>query len=246
MRYLLIIIIFPFFCHSQDSKSAKSVLFIGNSFSFYWNMPTLFEKIAESEGVIFDVYSATESGASLKNHWFSEKKSQAIELIKSKKWDYVILHDHSLATIEKLEEFKIYTTNFCEMVSGLGAEPILLMTWAYKSDINMINIISKQYKSIGSDLKVKVCPIGEIFHQSRLKRADINLFSDEKHPSPDGSYLIALSLYKFISGNSISNITGRIISNDKNGQRTYHSFVKEDKVEFFKKIINKKYKKYKK
>ena len=45
MRHLLIIILFPFFCHSQNSKSAKSVLIIGNSFSFYWNMPTLFERL---------------------------------------------------------------------------------------------------------------------------------------------------------------------------------------------------------
>ena len=101
MRHLLITILFPFICHAQDENSYKSVLFIGNSFSFYWNMPTLFEKIAESEGVIFDVHSATESGASLKDHWYGEKKSQAVELIKNKSWDYVIMHDHSLATINK-------------------------------------------------------------------------------------------------------------------------------------------------
>ena len=47
-------------------------------------MPTLFEKIAESEGVKFDVHSATESGASLKDHWHGEKKSQAVDLINNK------------------------------------------------------------------------------------------------------------------------------------------------------------------
>ena len=240
MRHFLIIILFPFFCHSQDAKSAKSVLFIGNSFSFYWNMPTLFEKIAESEGVIFDVHSATESGASLKDHWYGEKKSQAVELIKNKSWDYVIMHDHSLATINKLEDFRTYGTNFCEIVKELGAEPILLMTWAYSSDINMINTISKQYKLLGKKLNVRVCPVGEIFNLSRTIKPEINLFSDDKHPSPDGSYLVALSLYKFIAGNSIKNVPGRIITTNQIGKKTYHSFVKNDKVEFFKNIINKK------
>ena len=240
MRYLLIIIFFPFICHSQQKKSTKNILFIGNSFSFYWNMPTLFAKIAESEGVTFHVYSATESGASLKNHWHSEKKSQAIELINNKRWDYVIMHDHSLATIDKLDDFRTYGTNFCEIAKESGAEPILLMTWAYKSDINMINTISKQYRYLGSKLNVRVCPVGEIFNLSRTIRPEINLFSDDKHPSPDGSFLVALSLYKFITENSIENVAGRIITTNQIGQKTYHSFVKNDKLEFFKKIINKK------
>ena len=240
MRHLLIIILLPFICYSQDAKSVKSVLFIGNSFSFYWNMPTLFEKIAENQGVVFDVHSATESGASLKNHWLGQKKSQAVELINNKRGDYVIIQDHSLETINKLEDFRAYGTNFCEIVKESGAEPILLMTWAYSSEINMINTISKQYKLLGSKLNVRVCPVGEIFNLSRTIKPEINLFSDDKHPSPDGSYLVALSLYKFITGNSIENVPGRITTTNQTGKKTYHSFVKNDKVEFFKKIINKK------
>ena len=82
--------------------------------------------------------------------------------------------------------------------------------------------------------------MGEIFNLSRTIKPKINLFSDDKHPSPDGSYLVALSLYKFITGNSIKNVPGRIITTNQIGKKTYHSFVKNDKVEFFKNIINKK------
>ena len=43
------------FTSAQDSKTEK-VLFVGNSFTFYFNLPLVVESMADEKGIGLDVY----------------------------------------------------------------------------------------------------------------------------------------------------------------------------------------------
>ena len=78
MDRLLLILAFcilsnPIF--SQEEKSPIKILFVGNSFTFFWNMPQLVSAMAESQGVSINSYQSTVSGSSLEQHWKGEKGS---------------------------------------------------------------------------------------------------------------------------------------------------------------------------
>ena len=86
-------------------------------------------------------------------------------------------------------------------------------------------------------MNAKVIPVGPIWIKARELRPDINLYFDNKHPSSDGSYLIALIVYKSLTGNLISEISNRVTTIDKDGEKFYLSFVLTETASFFKQLV---------
>jgi len=74
--------IFIFICNY--SYSQINVLFIGNSYTHYSNMPKIFEKIAESKGKMVFADSIAVSGSTLKEH--AGRVSTYMKM-KSSNWD---------------------------------------------------------------------------------------------------------------------------------------------------------------
>jgi len=90
--------------------SAKSILFVGNSFTFGANspvmiwradtvtdlnhdgvggVPALFKRFADQSGMAFDVSLETAAGRSLQWHWMNRR------VLLDRTWDYVVLQEYS-------------------------------------------------------------------------------------------------------------------------------------------------------
>jgi len=41
----------------------QKVLFVGNSFTFYWNLPAMVESMAEEKGIKMDIFQSTAGSA---------------------------------------------------------------------------------------------------------------------------------------------------------------------------------------
>ena len=80
--------------YSQKTDTEK-VLFIGNSFTFYFNLPLVVESMAEVKGVDLDVYQSTASGVSLKDHWNENEKLFTRTILKQQSFSKVVLQDYS-------------------------------------------------------------------------------------------------------------------------------------------------------
>jgi hypothetical protein len=239
--FLLIIaitLLLPLSVFSQEEKPIK-VLFVGNSFTYFWNMPQLVKAMGESQGVALEIHQSTVGGSNLQQHWNEERGTITRKLLKETKWDYVIFGDHSLSTINTPERFKEYGTKFSELVRSVGAEPIFYLTWAYKSNPLMQPIITKAYLELARKMNAKVIPVGPIWMKARKLRPDLNLYFDDKHPSSDGSYLIGLIAYKVLTGKSVSEIPHRVTTVDRDGEKLYLSFVLPETALFFKQLVNK-------
>lgn len=233
---MAIVLLMPLNLFSQEEKPLK-VLFVGNSFTFFWNMPQLVKAMGETQGVPLEIYQSTVGGSNLKQHWDEEKGTQTRKLLKEGNWDYVVLGDHSLSTINTPDLFIEYGQKFSELIRSIGAEPIFYLTWAYKSNPLMQPTITKAYLSLARELNAKVIPAGPIWMKAKELRPDLNLYFDDKHPSSDGSYLIALIVYKSLSGNSVSKISNRVTTTDKDGEKLYLSFVLPETAAFFKELV---------
>ena len=63
MKSLSIILSFLFsFILSQEK-----ILFVGNSFTFYWNLPSLVNEMCNYTGDIVDIYQSTDFGSQTHN-----------------------------------------------------------------------------------------------------------------------------------------------------------------------------------
>lgn len=231
-----IVLMLPLNLFSQEEKPVK-ILFVGNSFTFFWNMPQLVKAMGESQGIPLDIHQSTVGGSNLKQHWYEEKGTITRKLLNEQDWDYVILGDHSLSTINAPERFKEYGAKFSKLIRSKGAEPLFYLTWAYKSNPLMQPTITKAYLDLAHELSAKVIPIGPIWMKARNLRPDVNLYFDDKHPTSDGSYLIALIAYKTLTKKSISEISNRVTTVDNDGEKLYLSFVLNETSVFFKQLV---------
>ena len=224
---------------AQQQKTPIKILFVGNSFTFFWNMPQLVSAMAESQGVSINSYQSTVSGSSLEQHWKGEKGSQTRKKIDENNWDYVVLSDHSLRTIDAPEKFREYGKKFIDLVRSKDAEPILMITWSYKNSISMQKTISEEYIKLAKDFNVKFFPVGLIWDAIRKDNSNIDLYFDNKHPSSVGSYLIALIITKTLTGKSLKNIPKRLYKIDEKGEKFYLSFVSSSNSKYLKEFVDK-------
>ncbi|MDD7886293.1 hypothetical protein [Flavivirga sp. 57AJ16] len=233
---IAIVLLLPYSAFSQEEAPLR-ILFVGNSFTYFWNMPQLVKAMGETQDVLLDIHQSTVGGSNLKQHWNEEKGTVTRKLLKEGHWDYVILGDHSISTIDTPERFEAYAKKFSELVRSLGAEPIFYLTWAYKSNPLMQPTITKEYLKLANALNTNVIPVGPIWMKARELRPDLNLYFDDKHPSSDGSYLIALIVYKTLTGKSVSDIPNRVTTTDKDGEKLYLSFVLPENAAFYKQLV---------
>lgn len=214
------------------------VLFIGNSFTYYYNLPQVVHTMAASDNVTLITRQMTIGGSNLELHWKGEKDSRAKQMIEEEPWDFVVLNNHSLATINDPEGFVDYSKKFVDLIREKGARPVMMMTWAYKSNPLMQKTISEAYKAFCQAHEVEFVPAGEIIAEARRNRPDLNLFADDKHPSHNGTYLLGLSFYKFFSGKNVSAISPRIITKDKDGEKLYLLITLPEDATFMKQVVD--------
>lgn len=235
-NFLLILLIAPVFLFAQE-KEPESVLFVGNSFTYFWNMPQMVEAMAKDQGVKLNTSQSTVGGSNFEQHWKEEKNTKTRKILEESSFDYVVLQDHSTSTIDAPERFTTYATKLIDLVKSKGATPLLSMTWAYDSNPLMQKTIGASYIELGSKTGVKVVPVGTVFMAARKARPDLKLYFDDKHPSHIGSYLIALTYYKYFTGKSVLDIPNRIESRNADGEHIYLNFVLPATGDFLRQLV---------
>ena len=68
------------------------ILFIGNSYTFFNDMPGIFSDLAESGGFDADVTTVAKGGYSLADH---TQDAETRSILESQNWDFVILQEKS-------------------------------------------------------------------------------------------------------------------------------------------------------
>ena len=223
-------------------QKTYNILFIGNSYTYYNDMPTvLFKKIAESAGYKVRITAITCGG-----HYISEFADQrdsygakvyaALDPNSKTKYDYVILQDQSVspAADETRGAFYDGARVLVEMIKATGAEPIFYATWSRKAGSSILSDygwttedmtwrLAAAYTAIANELDVRVAYAGLGFAQFYSKTPTIDLHDpDKSHPSYEGSYLAALTIFSTIFGEDPNNVTyvGNVKSTIANSIKT--------------------------
>ncbi len=193
-----------------------SVLFVGNSYTFYNDMPTVyFENMAKACGYSVKVTSITKGAYTLEK--FADPgdpygKMVDTALSAAGAYDFVILQEQSMRpALDTVDKFYEGTRKLAEKVRQAGAQPVLYATWGRQTgnekltEYNMTNEsmtwkLAAAYAAIGEELDIPVYHVGLAFHDVYIN-SKIDLYSaDGSHPSPTGSYLAAMTLFCGIFG----------------------------------------------
>lgn len=188
------------------------ILFIGNSYTYFNDMPkSLFEVIAREAGIELEAESVVKGGWTLERHADPNGETGALvaRQLSGEPYDYVILQEQSLRPAIDREPFFGAVRDLTDRIRATGAVPILYSTWGRKpgspklKEINMTNesmtyALARAYQSVGDELAVSVAHVGLAFYDIG---DEIELYDpDMTHPSREGSYLAALTLFMRIFG----------------------------------------------
>jgi hypothetical protein len=198
---------------NADTRPELNVLFIGNSYTYYNSLWTIFRAFATKAGYKVKVSSITSGGYTLEkfadpNDEQGKKVAEALDIKNVGIYDFVVLQEQSKrpALDGKRDNFYDATRKLCEKIRAIGAEPILYSTWARKEgseDLasedwtveDMAWRLDAAYSAIGKELDVKVAHVGLAFREVIANSPEIELYDPDKtHPSAKGSYLAAATI----------------------------------------------------
>ena len=73
---------------------------IGNSFTFYWNLPQVIERMFAVKDIRIQVDQKTIGGSKLYEHWnYNLKNNYQLE-----NYDYVVFNDHSTYPMKNIDK----------------------------------------------------------------------------------------------------------------------------------------------
>ena len=118
MKFFRLNLLALFIFSSIFSQNKEKILFVGNSFTFYWNLPSIVESMAAEKEIFLDIHQSTAGGASLKQHWFGDKNLNTKKLIESGDYSTIILQDYSSNPLLKTKESNEYFNRFIQLVKS--------------------------------------------------------------------------------------------------------------------------------
>ena len=204
----------------------RSILFIGNSYTYYNDMPTaIFEGFTRAAGKTVAVTAITKGGWTLEKYADPEDEYGArVEAVLSgeEKYDLVILQEQSLRPAIDPERFFAAVEDLAARIRKTGATPMLYATWGRHSDSadlaehgltneTMTKKLALAYEEIGARLGIPVAHAGLAFREVYTGDSGIDLYNpDLSHPSYAGSYLAAATLYARIFGEKAPAFDGKL------------------------------------
>lgn len=235
---LLILLSVSLNAHAQlQDQTPEKILFVGNSYIYFWNLPQQVTALAKSQDVKLITAQSTSGGSNWGQHWRGENGIRSKELINSGGFDAVVLQNHSRRSLDAPDSLMYYGKMFADLISEHDGHTYLYMTWAREWDPYMQETITEAYKKLAEDTGATVVPVGLAWERARELRPDINLYAEDgSHPSPLGSYLTACVFYKVFTGSSIKNLPARLLSKDYTGEKLYLNILSEENAAFLQQV----------
>ena len=209
------------------AQDTLSVLFIGNSYTSYNNLPLLVKNLSTSAGKTLNIDSNMPGGYLMSSHL---NDATTLSKISQGNWDYVILQEQSqIPTIEFIRDNDMYPamTDLKSVIEQYNpcAKIITYMTWGrrfggqqcdpsgtYCSPVfanfnHMQDSLTSAYLEISELLNIQCAPVG-VTWQNILNDTTLVLHSgDNSHPNIDGSYAAALNIFSSIWKQGTSGLT---------------------------------------
>ncbi len=178
----------------NEPADAVRVLFIGNSLTFWNELPWMTRRVAGSLGAqppLVTEFSGM-SGATLRQQW---ERGRALRAIRERRWNFVVLQPQSTEMIDRPAETAKYARLFDQEIDRAGAKTVLFETWVPPSRTIEQSTLGDRYATLARELAALLAPIGTAWDELRRDGYDLSDRSGSSHPNLAGSYLAACIFY---------------------------------------------------
>jgi hypothetical protein len=200
--FLIILLLFAFTkVNANNNRDTLRVLFIGNSYIYYNNLPQMVSLLSDSLNTKLICKKSTFGGSTLGDHWNSRKGLRTREILEKEKFDIVVIQDNSMWPLEHADSVSMFGKLFCDLIKSKNATPYIYNTWSREATPQTQPAINKVYETLALETQSVLVPVGSIWAEAKIQKPATQLyFTDGSHPSPLGTFLIALCFVKKITG----------------------------------------------
>ncbi|MBR6609469.1 MAG: hypothetical protein IKK99_04545 [Oscillospiraceae bacterium] len=181
------------------------VLFIGNSHTFYNDMPQIFKNICTEKGK--DVEVAMQAFGGKTYGWHYGQMTELRFALLHGGFDYIVMQQAAHSPCPAKEETLADGGKIIELARKCGVTPIQTMPWAEKRDPDHQKGMYDIYNTLSEMYGVKLAYAGNVFEDVFYNYPEIDMYwKDGEHASPYGSYTIAMAVYAAIFGESVKGL----------------------------------------
>jgi hypothetical protein len=199
---------------AKSDRPGLRVLFVGNSFTYYNEMPAMLHELAAHDDGGRPLFSVEYTAP----NWTLRKAAanEGLEdLLHDVRWDVVVLQEQSqllsLSEDWRRREVIPFVRALDRDIRVSGARTTFFLTWAYEqgdqrnwpgdSFEGMQARLLDGYSEAAGLLSADIVPVGLVWAQAHTDRPSLDLWKpDGHHPSRAGSYLTACVFYRELTG----------------------------------------------
>jgi hypothetical protein len=176
-------------------RDGRPVLFIGNSLTYFNDLPLIVEALADSvPGLATEQRLAVAMAAypdfALYDHW---AEGSAVRALEKNRWDTVVLQQGSSALDESRQLLREWTKQFDVTIKAAGARTAMYAVWPNQARQFDFERVNESYTLAAADVNGMLFPVGEAWRAAWSRDAEMQLYSpDGLHPTVRGSYVGAL------------------------------------------------------
>jgi hypothetical protein len=231
-NFLLFFVAALFSIRSFAGDTAR-VLFIGNSYTHFQQMPDLVAQLAQESGDVLEWTMSAPGGQTLQQHCTDPA---TLNFIAQGNWDFVVLQEQSQRPSfpESQVENEVYPyarklDSLIQAASTTGCtRTVFFMTWGRKNGdadncagwppvctyLGMDSLLQLRYTKMAEDNTATIAPVAKVWRHIIENNPGIDLYqSDESHPSAAGTYASALTFYSLFFQKDPAQLTNNFIVN---------------------------------
>ena len=199
LHFFIVLLFLPALSNAQQKE--LKVLFVGNSYTYGYNLPHIVSIISEETSTKLITRKSVLPGAHLGEHWNGGRELETKKIIAEGDFDIVILQDFSMLAIQASDSTLKYVKLFTEYNNSYGAKTYLFNTWAREKVPQYQAEIDELYGQAARENGAVRVPVGAAWELAMDLRPTVDLFtSDGSHPNELGTMLTASVFVRVITG----------------------------------------------
>ena len=179
----------------MKNQKKLRILFIGNSHTYFNDMPEMVAEQFRKEQYDCEVTMIAHGG------WFLEQHVNEPDVrfnILYGHYDYVVLQEHA-HPFGPEEKFYGAVRQLNQWILEAGSKAVIYMTWAKKDEEFNQERMTLAHEQIADELGMLLAPVGKYWWEYMRSYPDIEMYyKDGQHASPDGSRFAAKYIWNAI------------------------------------------------
>ncbi len=187
----------------------RRVLFVGNSLTYYNDLPAMVQSLARSAGdTALRTAVIAEPDFALEDHYYVGTVQKTLE---RSDWEFVVLQQGTSALPASQAHLRSWTTQFAPLIRAAGAEPVLYQVWPMTSRRFDAEAAVTSYFNAAVAVQGIFAPAGDAFTDALALDPDVDVYAgDGLHPSQRGTYVAAVVILSRLNGTAPESLPPRI------------------------------------